>query len=38
MKTMLEKMTYAKITEQVANEAENLQKVANKVPFNIFVG
>jgi hypothetical protein len=31
-------MTYAKISEQVAGEAENIQKVVNKVPFNIFVG
>jgi hypothetical protein len=38
LKTMLEKMTYAKITEQVATEAENMQKIATKVPQNIFVG
>jgi len=38
LKTMLEKMTYPKLTEQVAAEAENIQKVDSKVPFNIFVG
>jgi hypothetical protein len=38
LKTILEKMTYPKLTEQVANESENIQKVASKVPFNIFVG
>lgn len=38
LKTTLEKMTYAKISEQVAGESENIQKIANKVPFNIFVG
>jgi len=38
LKAMLEKMTYSKLTEQTANDAENLQKIASKVPFNIFVG
>jgi hypothetical protein len=38
LKTVLDKMTYPKLTEQVANESENIQKVASKVPFNIFVG
>lgn len=38
LKTVLDKMTYPKLVEQVANESENIQKVASKVPFNIFVG
>lgn len=38
LKTVLDKMTYPKLTEQVANESENIQKVASKVPFNIYVG
>jgi len=38
LKTILEKMTYPKLTEQVANESENIQKVASKVPQNIYVG
>jgi len=38
LKVMLEKMTYSKLIEQTATDSENLQKAANKVPFNIFVG
>lgn len=38
LKTILDKMTYVKVTEQVAAEAENIQKIDAKVPFNIFVG
>jgi hypothetical protein len=38
LKAMLEKMTYSKLIEQTATDSENLQKAANKVPFNIFVG
>jgi hypothetical protein len=38
LKTILEKMTYPKLTEQVAAEAENIQKIESKVPFNIYVG
>jgi hypothetical protein len=35
---MLEKITYSKLAEQTANDAENLQKTVSKVPQNIFVG
>jgi N-acetylglutamate synthase/N-acetylornithine aminotransferase len=38
LKTMLEKITYSKLAEQTANDAENLQKTVSKVPQNIFVG
>jgi len=38
LKTTLEKLTYSKLTEQTANDSENLQKTTAKIPQNIFVG